>query len=306
MATTTVSTTATSTAPTRLSKGLGGFLRAHRERLSPGDVGLPHTARRRTPGLRREEVAALSGVSVAWYTWLEQGRVDTSRQVLDAVARALRLDDASHRHALALAGFAPGATAPRASYDPNLRALLDSWPGSPALLLGPAYDILAWNRAYADVWPDPAKIPEERRNLLLLLVADARHQRVLPGWESVAVDLYRHLRTRADRRPGDEGFRRLTDRLATARPDLDDWWACRSVGDFAPRTVEITPQNDRTSHPYAMNLLLTPQPQDTTILAMAPVAPVAPVASVASMAPTTPEPTGPPSPGVPASGVPRP
>ncbi|MFK4064535.1 helix-turn-helix domain-containing protein [Streptomyces sp. NPDC029674] len=298
---------ATTTATMRLSKELGGFLRAHRERLSPGDVGLPHTARRRTPGLRREEVAALSGVSVAWYTWLEQGRVDASRQVLDAVARALRLDDASHRHALALAGFAPRAAGPYTSYDPNLRALLDSWPDSPALLLGPALDILARNRAYADVWPDPAELPDERRNLLLLLVGDERHQRVLPGWESVAMDLYRHLRTRADRRPEDEGFRRLTGRLRSARPDLDDWWACRSVGDFAPRTVtvtatatatvEITRQNGPTPRPYAMNLLLTPQPQDTTILVMTPKAP---------KTPTTPEPTDPPSPDAPASGVPRP
>jgi transcriptional regulator with XRE-family HTH domain len=90
----------------------GGFLRAHRDRLTPAEVGLPATARRRTPGLRREEVAALSGVSVAWYTWLEQGRVETSRQVLTAVAGALRLDEAAHHHILALAGFAPAAPAP--------------------------------------------------------------------------------------------------------------------------------------------------------------------------------------------------
>ncbi|MEV0259633.1 helix-turn-helix transcriptional regulator [Streptomyces sp. NPDC050732] len=297
-------TTATSATTKSLSQGLGGFLRAHRERLSPGDLGLPHTARRRTPGLRREEVAALAGVSVAWYTWLEQGRVDASRQVLDAVARALRLDDASHRHVLALAGFAPRAAEPRASYDPNLRGLLDSWPDSPALLLGPAHDILAWNRAYTDVWPDPAQLPEEQRNVLLLLVGDERHQQVLPGWESVAMDLYRHLRTRADRRPEDEGFRRLTSRLRSARPDLDDWWDCRSVGDFTPRTVtvtvEVTRQSDPTPRPYAMNLLLTPQPQDTTILVMTPKAPKVP------KTPTTPESTDPPSPDAPASGAPRP
>ncbi|QEU94493.1 helix-turn-helix domain-containing protein [Streptomyces kanamyceticus] len=261
---------ATTTATTALRQHLGGFLRAYREHLSPGDVGLPHTARRRTSGLRREEVAALSGVSVAWYTWLEQGRVDTSRQVLDAVARALRLDDAAHRHALALAGFAPAPGGAEAPYDPALRTVLDSWPDSPALLLGPALDILASNRAYAAVWPDPALIPEERRNLLLLLVGDARHQRVLPGWEPVAIDLYRHLRTRADRRPGNEGFRRLTDQLRSVRPDLDAWWACRSIGDFASRTVEITPRDDRTPRTYGMTLLLTPQQQDTTILVLTP------------------------------------
>ncbi|MFD4631951.1 helix-turn-helix transcriptional regulator [Streptomyces sp. NPDC058284] len=289
MATTTETVTATTnetaaaTATAALRRGLGGFLRAHRERTSPGDVGLPTTARRRTSGLRREEVAVLSGVSVAWYTWLEQGRVDTSRQVLDAVARALRLDDASHRHALALAGFAPVGFAPAGSAPPAeeppapvapaLRAVLDSWPDSPALLLGPALDILARNRAYADVWPDPAELPAERRNLLLLLVGDERHQRLLPGWESVAMDLYRHLRTHADRRPGDASFLRLTAQLRSVRPDLDDWWACRSVGEFAPRTIELTPRDGSAPRAYDMTLLLTPQPQDASVLVQTPRSP---------------------------------
>ncbi|MGW0531884.1 helix-turn-helix transcriptional regulator [Streptomyces sp. NPDC003032] len=265
---------------------LGGFLRAHRERLSPGEVGLPSTGRRRTSGLRREEVAVLSGVSVAWYTWLEQGRVDTSRQVLDAVARTLRLDGAAHRHALALAGFTArpreaeaeaGAEAEAeanaeadAAYDPNLRAVLDSWPTSPALLLGPALDILAWNRAYATLWPDPATLPEERRNLLLLLVGDARHQRLLPGWEPVAMDLYRHFRTRADRRPQAAALRNTAARLHAERPDLAAWWACRSVGDFASRTVEITPGDGTAPRAYGMTLLLAPRPQDAAILVQTP------------------------------------
>ncbi|MET8688021.1 helix-turn-helix domain-containing protein [Streptomyces sp. NPDC004732] len=294
MATTEITEPRESTA-TALRQQLGGFLRAYREHLSPAEVGLPSTARRRTKGLRREEVAALSGVSVAWYTWLEQGRVDTSRQVLDAVARALRLDADAHRHALALAGFAPAAADRTASYDPDLRAMLDSWPDSPALLLGPALDILAWNRAYTAVWPDPARTPEDRRNLLLLLVGDAPHQRVLPGWESVATELYRHLRTRADRSPDDESFRRLTGRLDSVRPDLAAWWACRSVGDFASRTVELTPEGERTPRTYGMTLLLTPRPQDASILVQTPHGPA-----------TTPEPTDPPSPDAPPSGVPRP
>ncbi|MEU7582635.1 helix-turn-helix domain-containing protein [Streptomyces sp. NPDC041068] len=277
MATTTETAEPLEHATTALRRQLGGFLRAYRESLSPGDVGLPNTTRRRTKGLRREEVAALSGVSVSWYTWLEQGRVDTSRQVLAAVARALRLDDTAHRHALALAGFAPATEGRDTSYDPNLRAMLDSWPDSPALLLGPALDILAWNSAYTALLPDPADTPEERRNLVLLLVGDARHQQALPGWEPVAIDLYRHLRTRADRRPGDEGFRRLTEQLRSARPDLDAWWACRSIGDFASRTVEIVETasqsgrgRGRAPRPYAMNLLLTPQPQDAAVLVLTP------------------------------------
>ncbi|MEV8017750.1 helix-turn-helix transcriptional regulator [Streptomyces sp. NPDC086554] len=243
---------------------LGTFLRAHRERLAPGEVGLPATARRRTPGLRREEVAALSGVGVAWYTWLEQGRVDTSRQVLDAVSRTLRLDADAHRHVLALAGFAP----PRTTLDPaitgapehdndngNLRTMMDSWPDSPALLLAPDLTITAWNTAYGTLWPDPGRLPADRRNLLLLLIDDPDHQRLLPAWEPFAQDLHRHFRAHADTLPGDDGVRALTERLHATRPDLAHWWACRSVGGFAPRTIEVTSKKGQLTYTVT---LLTP------------------------------------------------
>lgn len=255
-----------------LRRELGGFLRAHRELLAPADVGLPRTPRRRTSGLRREEVAALSGVSVAWYTWLEQGRVDTSRQVLDAVARALRMDGAAREHALALAGFAPdGLDAPDGPAAPGVdhQRLLDSWPASPALLLGPALDILAWNPAYAALWPDPAPTPPDHRNLLLFLTADPAHQHLLPDWHPLAMDLYRHFRTRADRDPLSARFRRLTARLRAERPDLEEWWACRSVGDFAPRTIELTLPGGQLAR-YGVTLLLTPEPRGGAVLVQTP------------------------------------
>ncbi|MFI6688117.1 helix-turn-helix domain-containing protein [Streptomyces sp. NPDC050485] len=234
---------------------LGGFLRAHRERLSPAELGLPAaTARRRTPGLRREEVAALSGVGVAWYSWLEQGRVETSRQVLDAVSRTLRLDATARAHVLTLAGFA----APERDalpVDPNTLALMGSWRETPALALDPALTITAWNTAYAGLWPDPARIPPPDRNLLLLLLTDPAHQRLLPDWQPVAMDLHRHFRTRADRHPHDDRVRRLNARLRTARPDLAAWWSCRTVGDFTSRTVELTPASGAPALRSTMTLL---------------------------------------------------
>lgn len=254
-------------------RGLGGFLRAHREVLAPADVGLPATPRRRTAGLRREEVAALSGVSVAWYTWLEQGRVDTSREVLDAVARTLRMDEAAHAHALTLAGFAPpdrttGPDAPRPSAAAH-QAMLNAWPTSPALLLGPALDILTWNTAYAALWPDPAGLPPERRNLLLLLATDPRHQAVLPAWQPLTLDLYRHFRTRADREPPTSRGARVTELLREGCPELDDWWACRSVGDFTPRTAELA-LGQGESATYEMTLLLTSEPRGGSVLVQTP------------------------------------
>ncbi|WP_237535749.1 helix-turn-helix domain-containing protein [Streptomyces sp. SID3343] len=235
---------------------LGGFLRAHRELVTPEQVGLPRSPRRRTPGLRREEVAALSGVGVAWYTWLEQGRVDTSRQVLEAVSRALRLDADAHRHVLELAGFHVAAPSDPTPTD-ALRAMIEGWPTSPAVLLDRNLDILGRNGAWSALWPDPDPDPgpdpdpasgpdsavewgpdptsADRRNLLLMfLTAGQKHEPPFPDRESVALDLVRHLRTR----PEDARGRALAAHLRAGRPDLAAWWACRSVGAFTPRTVE--------------------------------------------------------------------
>lgn len=145
----------------RPSTELGAFLRAHRELLKPGDVGLSATARRRTPGLRREEVASLSGVGLAWYTWLEQGRVTASRQVLEAVARALRLDPAGTRHAMRLAGYhepaGPVGGDGRGRLTAAVQPVLDSWPASPAVLLDQYFDLLAWNTAWSALWGRPRR-----------------------------------------------------------------------------------------------------------------------------------------------------
>src|SRR5947207_15081093 len=106
---------------------LGKFLRSRRARLAPLNVGIASSGRRRTPGLRREEVAALSGVGLAWYTWLEQGRVTASRQVLESVSRTLRLDSDAYRHVMALAGFSAPAAEKRSDTVPHLlQPVLDS------------------------------------------------------------------------------------------------------------------------------------------------------------------------------------
>ncbi|MFJ9827540.1 helix-turn-helix transcriptional regulator [Streptomyces sp. NPDC101160] len=243
---------------------LGGFLRAHRERLGPGELGLPVTGRRRTPGLRREEVAALSGVGLAWYTWLEQGRVETSREVLEAVGRTLRLDADARAHVLRLAGYAAPEPEP-GPVGADLTGLLASWPDSPAVLLDGALAITAWNDAYSSLLPDPGRLPAPRRNLLLQLVADPAHQRILPAWRPLAIDLYRHVRTLADARPDDPHLRTLTTLLAAERPDLEDWWACRSVGVFTSRTVEAHGPGGGV-RTYRVTMLHTPDVPGAAIL----------------------------------------
>ncbi|MET1073988.1 MAG: helix-turn-helix domain-containing protein [Umezawaea sp.] len=209
---------------------LGSFLRAHRERLTPADVGLVGGSRRRTPGLRREEVAALSGVGLAWYTWLEQGRVDTSRQVLDAVSRALRLDDDAHRHVLALAGLRAVADEV-VDLAAVLRPVVDGWPW-PAAAVDRRLDVVAANRAHRDLW----RVPE--RNLVLLLTDPAVRDRV-PSWEPLAQSVFRQFRRQADRCPDDPRTRELLAGFAARRPELACWWECRSVQEFRTTTAGV-------------------------------------------------------------------
>lgn len=162
---------------------LAAFLRSRRERITPEDVGLPGGRRRRTPGLRREEVAQLAGVGVTWYTWLEQGRaINASVQVLDAIARTLRLDAAEHRHLYRLAGLTAAPTKPEcANLTEEMRQILDQLSPMPACILTSRQDVLAWNAAYAALFPEIVNAPDDERNSLWLCF-------VRPVWTTVLVN----------------------------------------------------------------------------------------------------------------------
>lgn len=154
---------------------LAAFLRSRRERVRPEQVGMPPGIRRRTPGLRREEVAHLAGVGVTWYTWLEQGRpINASVQVLTAIGRTLLLDAAEREHLYRLAGI-PGAAdgdgGPDASWqqvDPEVQGVLDALVPLPACILNERFDLLAWNTAYSALWPNVAGAQPGERNVLWL------------------------------------------------------------------------------------------------------------------------------------------
>ncbi|MEV7778303.1 helix-turn-helix domain-containing protein [Kitasatospora sp. NPDC088351] len=231
-----------------LRRELGAHLRAARAQVGPQDVGLGSGGRRRAPGLRREEVAALAGVSVAWYTWLEQGRVATSRQVIDAVCRALRMDPDAHRHALALAGFLPApplAGRPeRAGAGPQTLALVGSWHATPALVMDERFDILAGNAAHRRLWGDPGELPDERRNLLLQLAAGPGGRYRIADREPLLRGLYEQFRTAVGHVPDDPRASEIVRLLHRERPDAAHWWQCRTVADFRPTTVEVTDTGD--------------------------------------------------------------
>ncbi|WP_079403366.1 helix-turn-helix transcriptional regulator [Streptomyces sp. 3211] len=163
---------------------LAEFLRSRRERITPEQVGLVRGPRRRTPGLRREEVAHLSSVGVTWYTWLEQARdIQVSAQVLDAVARALLLDVSEREHLFSLAGSldpAPPADCP--SVTPAVRALLDQLGPIPACVQNSRYDTVAYNATYGRLLCDLDRKPPEDRNCMWLAFTD-------PEWREAVVDL---------------------------------------------------------------------------------------------------------------------
>lgn len=210
---------------------LAAFLRSRRERLDPAAAGLPATARRRTPGLRREEVAQIAGVGVTWYTWLEQGRaIQVSAHVLEQVARALRLDATERAHLFTLAHDRPPPERPAESIGvtPALRRMLEAVDG-PAYLATACLDVAAWNMALAAVFGDLAPLPEEDRNMLWLVFASPPHRAAIPNWETEARGMLARFRVEFGRHRDDPSFLALIRRLDQASHDFHRWWPEQDV-----------------------------------------------------------------------------
>ncbi len=215
---------------------LSEFLRSRRARLKPEDVGLPHFGRhRRVPGLRREELAQLAGVSVAYYTRLEQGNGrNVSAEVLNAIARALRLSDAEHAHLTHLAK--PKAHKKKPSTRPQkvrpaLRQLLDALEGVPAYVAGRRAEILAWNRMAAAVFGDWAELPPAERNWARLVFLSPAYQELFVEWESKAADIVSYLRMDAGCHPADPKLSALVGELSVKSEEFRRLWATHDVKD---------------------------------------------------------------------------
>ncbi|WP_221157222.1 helix-turn-helix transcriptional regulator [Rhizobium lentis] len=208
------------------------FLRSRRERLAPSDVGLPEGIRRRTPGLRREELAMLAGVGTTWYTWLEQARnVRPSPQVLNALADALRLDDAERRHLFTLnnrQAVQAMSTTPE-HVDEPLQRVLANLTHQPAYVLGRRWDVLAWNRATDVLFGGYDTLERDERNIMHRLFVDPAHRRLLVDWESVARVSLAMFRADSARYAGDPDFERLIALLMQASDEFRSWWQRHEV-----------------------------------------------------------------------------
>ncbi len=233
----TPSTEKNETAPPPLdatpARALGDFIRAHRERLSPLAVGLPPGPRRRTPGLRREEVAQLCGVSPTWYTWIEQGRpVSASADALARIAVALQLSRAERAYLFELAAQRdPAEPDPAAQDAPAALLQTVALIGAPAYVLDRQWNALRWNAQAADLfvgWLDG----ENDRNLLTLHVHDAAAQELVVDWETRARRLVAEFRADSIRHLNDAPTRALIDGAELAASDaFARFWASQDVGE---------------------------------------------------------------------------
>ncbi|MFI5768475.1 helix-turn-helix transcriptional regulator [Streptomyces sp. NPDC051658] len=230
---------------------LGDFLRSRRARIQPEDVGLQAYGRRRVPGLRREEVAQLAGVSVDYYIRLEQGRgPSVPDAVLDAIARVLRLDETEHTYLYTVARPKSRASAPASSQRvrPGLRLVLDSLTAAPAFVLGRRMDVLAWN-ALGDAVVGFSRMPVAERNMPRQVFLEPAARKLYPDWAAVAAEAVAYLRLDAGLHPDDKRLATLVGELSLKSDDFRRLWADHQV---KSKTYGVK----RIDHPVAGELVL--------------------------------------------------
>jgi transcriptional regulator with XRE-family HTH domain len=228
---------------------LVAFLRARRAAVTPADVGLAPGTRRRTPGLRREEVAMLAGVSVSWYTWLEQGRpINASVDVLDALARTLRLDAVERAYLLELAGHPTRQPVElgRRTCPSGVTSLLETLMPAPAFALEPRWDLIGWNAAFAALFPPIEHLPGAELNLVWLLFANDAVRELNAEWESEARRVLSQFRAEMVAMADDPAVGELVARLQDASPEFREWWPRHDVAGFEThRRAFLHPQAGR-------------------------------------------------------------
>jgi transcriptional regulator with XRE-family HTH domain len=211
---------------------LAAFLRSRRERIAPEDAGLPAGLRRRTSGLRREEVAQLAGVGVTWYTWLEQGRpIHASPAVLEAVARTLQLDTVERQHLFRLAE-APD-TVPAEAHcpplPPQIQPILDQLSPLPANVVTERFDVVAWNAAYAALFPRTPSLPSGERNTVLYCFTAPPCCNAFENSADQRAVLVAQLRAAYGRHVGEPAWTGFIKRLEALSPEFARVWATQDV-----------------------------------------------------------------------------
>lgn len=227
--------------PTTADNPLGTYLKDRRSRLDPATFGFA-SARRRTPGLRREEVAQLSNISATWYTWLEQGRGGApSGDVLNRIATGLMLTEPERHHLFMLGrGHPPDVRyTSTLGVSPRLQRLLDALEVSPALIRTATWDVVAWNRAAAVVLTDYGTLPPAQRNILRLIFSNARVRGAQDDWEGVARFVVGAFRADVTRAGATSEVTRLVEELSAMSPEFAALWRDNDVRVYGEGTKRL-------------------------------------------------------------------
>jgi transcriptional regulator with XRE-family HTH domain len=246
---------------------LGKFLRTRRARLSPADFGMPAGSRRRTPGLRREELALLAGVGVTWYTWLEQGReINVSTQVLDALARTLRLDRAERWHMYVLAEAVPIAVSTgRCPVTEAVTQILNALDPLPAVVTNSRFDVLAENGAYHDLFRYWHSLPCIHRNTLWCTLTEPAARDMFPQYEETVRYKVARLRTAYARHVGDQEWEEDIRRLASLSREFAELWARHEVAEYQP-AIRTFIHPDAGSLTFTSSELQVPAPETQLVV----------------------------------------
>jgi transcriptional regulator with XRE-family HTH domain len=241
---------------------LAAFLRNRRERISPEQVGVAPIGRRRTPGLRREEVAQLAGVGVTWYTWLEQGRdIKVSDQVLEAIARTLMLDRDEHAHLFNLAGSVDQqVVAECAAVSRALRAMITQLEPYPASVVNAKYDLLAYNRTYGRLIDDLDALPQQERNCMWLCFTDPAWRKALLDWQDGAARMVANMRWLMADHVAEPSWKSLVKRLRAASPEFAELWERHEVRSIENKTKRVLNPLVGELRMEVMNTWLSPRP----------------------------------------------
>jgi hypothetical protein len=212
-------------------RALAAFVRDRRARIHPDEVGLATGERRRTPGLRREEVALLAHVGVTWYTWFEQGRdIQVSADFLERLSRAFRLDatERSHLYTLALHRPPPHMKTAVQAVSAVLQATLDGF-ANPTYIRTPRWDVVAWNAAASELFGDYGLLLPSQRNILRLVFTDPSYRVMMVDWDTDARRLLAKFRVDYGRGEGDPDFESLVQELCEMSAEFNQWWPRQDV-----------------------------------------------------------------------------
>ncbi|MDQ0227709.1 helix-turn-helix transcriptional regulator [Metabacillus niabensis] len=228
---------------TRL-EALSTFLKAKRAQIKPESVGLPAGSRRRTPGLRREEVAQLAGVSTTWYTWLEQGRdIKVSSVVLDCITQALQLnnDERDYLYDLALEKKSDitNQVKNQSELSPSLKRILTELTYCPTIITDRHCHIVGWNLAAAHVFLDFEQIPKEQRNLIRLVFSRKELKALAVNWEHFAKGFLAIFRTYYGHYLGDEWYNQFIKEMSHSHPEFQDLWQESQVSKAPEMIIEF-------------------------------------------------------------------